>query len=581
MFFTGKGGVGKTSLSCASAIELVKRGKKVLLVSTDPASNIGQVFNQQIGDSITPIGLLEGLFSLEIDPQEAAMKYRERIISPVRQLLPKEVVDNIQEQLSGACTTEIAAFDEFTALLSNEGLIKDYDHIIFDTAPTGHTIRLLQLPRAWSNFIEKNPQGASCLGPLSGLEKQRSHYAKAVKALADSERSRLVLVSRAQKTALEEVASTHEELLEIGLDNQFLVINALLPKPEHSQDELYNALYQKEQIAISNLNTKLANLPIDYLNLRPFNMVGIEALSQLFKKQDLEEKQEFINFPAPNLNIEIPNLVSLVDQLSQSKSGLIMMMGKGGVGKTTLASAIALELSKRGFMVHLTTSDPASHLGVTLSESVDNLEVSRIDPKLETQLYARDVLATKGQSLDLQGRQMLEEDLRSPCTEEIAVFQKFAQIIKQADDRFVIMDTAPTGHTLLLLESIQAYNLEIERNDRNHEEKNSELNSMNRLQNPDLTKVIIVTLAETTPVLEASQLQQDLQRAGIQPWAWVVNNSLISCETSSTLLRQRGIYEIEHIQNISQNLSKQVFILPIQPQEPVGNKALTRLFSPS
>ncbi len=581
MFFTGKGGVGKTSLSCASAIELVKRGKKVLLVSTDPASNIGQVFNQQIGDSITPIGLLEGLFSLEIDPQEAAMKYRERIISPVRQLLPKEVVDNIQEQLSGACTTEIAAFDEFTALLSNEGLIKDYDHIIFDTAPTGHTIRLLQLPRAWSNFIEKNPQGASCLGPLSGLEKQRSHYAKAVKALADSERSRLVLVSRAQKTALEEVASTHEELLEIGLDNQFLVINALLPKPEHSQDELYNALYQKEQIAISHLNTKLANLPIDYLNLRPFNMVGIEALSQLFKKQDLEEKQEFINFPAPNLNIEIPNLVSLVDQLSQSKSGLIMMMGKGGVGKTTLASAIALELSKRGFMVHLTTSDPASHLGVTLSESVDNLEVSRIDPKLETQLYARDVLATKGQSLDLQGRQMLEEDLRSPCTEEIAVFQKFAQIIKQADDRFVIMDTAPTGHTLLLLESIQAYNLEIERNDRNHEEKNSELNSMNRLQNPDLTKVIIVTLAETTPVLEASQLQQDLQRAGIQPWAWVVNNSLISCETSSTLLRQRGIYEIEHIQNISQNLSKQVFILPIQPQEPVGNKALTRLFSPS
>lgn len=581
MFFTGKGGVGKTSLSCASAIELVKRGKKVLLVSTDPASNIGQVFNQQIGDSITPIGLLEGLFSLEIDPQEAAMKYRERIISPVRQLLPKEVVDNIQEQLSGACTTEIAAFDEFTALLSNEGLIKDYDHIIFDTAPTGHTIRLLQLPRAWSNFIEKNPQGASCLGPLSGLEKQRSHYAKAVKALADSERSRLVLVSRAQKTALEEVASTHEELLEIGLDNQFLVINALLPKPEHSQDELYNALYQKEQIAISNLNTKLANLPIDYLNLRPFNMVGIEALSQLFEKQDLEEKQEFINFPAPNLNIEIPNLVSLVDQLSQSKSGLIMMMGKGGVGKTTLASAIALELSKRGFMVHLTTSDPASHLGVTLSESVDNLEVSRIDPKLETQLYARDVLATKGQSLDLQGRQMLEEDLRSPCTEEIAVFQKFAQIIKQADDRFVIMDTAPTGHTLLLLESIQAYNLEIERNDRNHEEKNSELNSMNRLQNPDLTKVIIVTLAETTPVLEASQLQQDLQRAGIQPWAWVVNNSLISCETSSTLLRQRGIYEIEHIQNISQNLSKQVFILPIQPQEPVGNKALTRLFSPS
>ncbi len=581
MFFTGKGGVGKTSLSCASAIELVKRGKKVLLVSTDPASNIGQVFNQQIGDSITPIGLLEGLFSLEIDPQEAAMKYRERIISPVRQLLPKEVVDNIQEQLSGACTTEIAAFDEFTALLSNEGLIKDYDHIIFDTAPTGHTIRLLQLPRAWSNFIEKNPQGASCLGPLSGLEKQRSHYAKAVKALADSERSRLVLVSRAQKTALEEVASTHEELLEIGLDNQFLVINALLPKPEHSQDELYNALYQKEQIAISHLNTKLANLPIDYLNLRPFNMVGIEALSQLFEKQDLEEKQEFINFPAPNLNIEIPNLVSLVDQLSQSKSGLIMMMGKGGVGKTTLASAIALELSKRGFMVHLTTSDPASHLGVTLSESVDNLEVSRIDPKLETQLYARDVLATKGQSLDLQGRQMLEEDLRSPCTEEIAVFQKFAQIIKQADDRFVIMDTAPTGHTLLLLESIQAYNLEIERNDRNHEEKNSELNSMNRLQNPDLTKVIIVTLAETTPVLEASQLQQDLQRAGIQPWAWVVNNSLISCETSSTLLRQRGIYEIEHIQNISQNLSKQVFILPIQPQEPVGNKALTRLFSPS
>lgn len=568
IFFTGKGGVGKTSLSCATAIHFAEKGKQVLLVSTDPASNVGQVFGRTIGNKITAIDTVRGLSALEIDPQAAAQQYRDRVIEPVRAALPADVIKGMEEQLSGACTTEIAAFDEFTALLTDSELVEQYDHIVFDTAPTGHTIRLLQLPGAWSGFIDKNPDGASCLGPLTGLDKQRQRYAEAVQALSDPARTRLVLVARAQKSTLDEVARTHAELAEIGLSKQHLVINGVLPAVEAEHDMLAAAVYRREQAAIAEIPAALRQLPLDQLPLKAFNMVGVEALRRLFNAAD------DAGAVAPEIRAtpaNLPSLAVLVDELAANGHGLIMMMGKGGVGKTTLAAAVAVGLAKRGLPVHLTTSDPAAHLSDTLAGSLDNLEVSRIDPRAETERYRQHVLATKGQDLDAEGRAMLEEDLRSPCTEEIAVFQAFSRIIREADKKFVVMDTAPTGHTLLLLDATGAYHREVARH---MEGKAHYTTPMMQLQDPARTKVMVVTLAETTPVLEAARLQDDLRRAGIKPWAWVINNSLAAGETEAPLLKQRASHELAQIEAVRIEHAKRVALVPVQTEEPVGVERL-------
>ncbi len=571
LFFTGKGGVGKTSLSCATAIHLAKQGKKVLLVSTDPASNIGQVFSQTIGNTITDIATVTGLSALEIDPQQAAQQYRDRIVGPVRGVLPESVVRGIEEGLSGACTTEIAAFDEFTELLTDESLIGKYEHIIFDTAPTGHTIRLLQLPSAWSGFIEENPEGASCLGPLAGLEKQRDRYTEAVRVLSDPNRTRLVLVSRAQQSTLDEVVRTHKELADIGFAQQHLVINGVLPSKEASHDVLAAAVYQREQKAIANLPEVLQNLPLDQLPLKAQNLVGVEALSGLFSDGD-EGTTDSRDDSTPSLSL--PHLSTLVDEIATTGHGLIMTMGKGGVGKTTMAAAIAVALAKQGHSVHLTTSDPAAHLSETLAGSMDNLEVSRIDPHQETTRYRQHILETKGKNLDEQGRLMLEEDLRSPCTEEIAVFQAFSRIIRESSQKFVVMDTAPTGHTLLLLDATGSYHREVTR----HTQENVHVvTPMMRLQDPAQTKVIVVTLAETTPVLEAANLQADLRRAGIEPWAWVINNSLTVSTTSSPLLKQRAAFELAQIEAVKTSYAQRFALVPMQVDEPVGIQALLNL----
>jgi arsenite-transporting ATPase len=575
LFFTGKGGVGKTSIACATAIQLADAGRQVLLVSTDPASNVGQVLGISIGNHITAIPAVPNLTALEIDPQAAAQAYRDRIVGPVRGVLPDTVVKGIEEQLSGACTTEIAAFDEFTALLTDSALTAAYDHIVFDTAPTGHTIRLLQLPGAWSGFLDEGKGDASCLGPLAGLEKQRAQYKSAVEALADAQRTRLILVARAQQATLREVARTHEELASIGLLQQYLVINGLLPRIEAEYDPLAAAIYEREQSALNEIPKVLQALPCDQVMLKPFNLVGLTALRQLLT--DTPPQTQTSVDSAIELNE--PDLSELVDDIAADGRGLIMLMGKGGVGKTTLAAAIAVELAHRGLPVHLTTSDPAAHLSdtlnVALSEVMNNLTVSRIDPHAETERYRQHILQTKGAKLDAQGRALLEEDLRSPCTEEIAVFQAFSRIIREAGSKFVVMDTAPTGHTLLLLDATGAYHREISR-----QMDTAGLHyttPLMRLQDPELTKVLLVTLAETTPVLEAANLQADLKRASIEPWAWIINSSVAAASTESSLLRQRAANELREINAVASLHAQRYAVVPLLQQEPVGVVRLLEL----
>ena len=570
-FFTGKGGVGKTSIACATAIRLAETGRRVLLVSTDPASNVGQVFGVTIGNRITAIAAVPGLSALEIDPQAAAQAYRDRIIGPVRGVLPDAVVRSMEEQLSGACTTEIAAFDEFTGLLVDSPLTAGFEHIIFDTAPTGHTIRLLQLPGAWTGFLAEGKGDASCLGPLAGLEKQRAQYKAAVDALADPQRTRLVLVARAQQSAVREAARTHEELAAIGLSQQYLVINGVLPRSEAAHDPLAATICEREQSVLAALPPVLKALPCDQLPLKPFNLMGLDALHQLLSDTDAEVAPD----AGPPPVLDAPDLATLVDEIAADGHGLVMVMGKGGVGKTTLAAAVAVELAHRGLPVHLTTSDPAAHLRETLEGTLEHLTISRIDPHAETERYRTQVLTTKGAKLDAAGRALLEEDLRSPCTEEVAVFQAFSRIIREAGKKFVVMDTAPTGHTLLLLDATGAYHREIER-----QMDGTGLHyvtPMMQLQDPKQTKVLLVTLAETTPVLEAANLQADLRRAGIEPWAWIVNNSVAAARPRSALLRQRARNELREIDAVATRHAHRHAVVALQKDEPVGVERLLAL----
>jgi len=569
LFFTGKGGAGKTSVACATALHLVSLGKRVLLVSTDPASNVSQVLGVTIGNAVTPIEHVPGLSAMEIDPELAAEAYRERIIAPVRGLLPDKELASITEQLSGSCTTEVASFDEFTDLLADESLTDEFDHVVFDTAPTGHTIRLLQLPGSWTDFLEAGKGDASCLGPLSGLEKQRTVYAQAVNALKSPDVTRLVLVARAQASSLAEIDRTYFELAQIGITGQYVVVNGVLPAIAGDED-LTTAVRKREAEAINAMPAAIAALSRDVIELKASNMVGVKALETLFTTAQVSDSP---NGQPERSEFTAVSLTALVDELEKDDHGLVMCMGKGGVGKTTIAAAIAVALAHHGHEVLLTTTDPAAHLTDTLHGSVPGLQVSRIDPVEATNAYRDHVMATKGKNLDDAGRATLAEDLRSPCTEEVAVFQQFSKAVLGSRRHFVVIDTAPTGHTLLLLDAAGSYHRQIARQMGDSMPFRTPLM---HLQDPAQTKVILVTLAEPTPVTEAQGLQEDLERAGIHPWAWVINNSIAAAYPETVFLRQRATSEIEQINRVHA-LADRIAMVPLLATEPIGEDRLADL----
>lgn len=572
LFFTGKGGVGKTSLACATALALADAGRRVLLVSTDPASNLDEVLGTALGTDATPIPGVPALFALNLDPQEAARVYREKIVGPMRGILPEAALRSMEEQLSGACTMEIAAFDEFSRLLGDASTTEGYEHVIFDTAPTGHTLRLLALPKAWTGYFQNNTSGTSCLGPLAGLEQQRAIYEAALAALADASRTTLVLVSRAQVAPLREARRTHGELGALGVTNQRLILNGLF-KATAADDAVAVALERRGTQALAEYADFLDSLPVYEVPLRAQNLLGLDALRAIISAAPMSPiTGGMVPAPMP----EFSDIGDFVADLESSGRGVIMTMGKGGVGKTTIAAALAVELAQRGQAVHLSTTDPAAHVLETLGREVPGLTVSRIDPAAETEAYVAHVLATQGAALDADGRALLEEDLRSPCTEEIAVFRAFARTVAQAQEGFVILDTAPTGHTLLLLDTTEAYHRELGRQARESiPEDVREL--LPRLRDPDYTRVLLVTLPEATPVHEAAALQDDLRRAGIEPYGWIVNQSFADAPTHDPLLLQRAANEIPYLTEVSATLAARATVLPWQPEEPVGSVALTHL----
>jgi len=573
LFFTGKGGVGKTSLACATAVALADGGKQVLLVSTDPASNLDEVLGQNLSGAPTPIPGVAGLRALNIDPKAAAQAYRDRMVGPYRGKLPEAILRSMEEQLSGACTMEIAAFDEFARLLGEPVATAGFDHVIFDTAPTGHTLRLMTLPTAWTGFLADNTSGTTCLGPLAGLQKQRAIYEASVAALADGVRTTLVLVSRPQKAALDEAERTSGELAALGVLNQRLILNGVFRASD--SDPLGLALERRGTNALVAKQDFLKRMSVVEVPLRAHNLVGLSSLRNLLGGDDIAPIES--GGPGGDLP-RLDSLSSLVDALARAGPGVIMTMGKGGVGKTTVAAAIATELARRGFPVHLSTTDPAAHVAAAAG-AAKGMQVSRIDPQAETKAYVEQVMATAGPGLDASGRALLEEDLRSPCTEEVAVFRAFARIVAQGQDRFVVLDTAPTGHTLLLLDATEAYHREIARKASNLPEDVLQL--LPRLRDPRFTRILIVTLPEATPVHEAAALQTDLRRAQIEPFAWVINQSFARSDTRNPLLRARGAAERSFIQEVTRDLARRTVIVPWVPEEPVGPAKLQQLFQAS
>jgi arsenite/tail-anchored protein-transporting ATPase len=571
LFFTGKGGVGKTSLAAATAVTLADRRKRVLLVSTDPASNLDDVLGVALGREARPVPGVNGLEALNIDPEAAAQAYRDRVVDPVRGIMPDDVVAGMEEQLSGACTVEVAAFDEFTMLLGEDGGAAGFDHVVFDTAPTGHTLRLLRLPAAWSDFLDTNERGASCLGPASGLQMQHERYAETVRALSDPARTLLVLVTRPEGGALGEAARSSRELAEAGLRNQHLVINGVFQATDRS-DPLAVGLEEGGRRALEAMPTDLASVPSSRIPLRGENIVGLGAVRRMLAADGGASAAEAAVPEVAGLPADAASLDALVDELAEREHGLVMVMGKGGVGKTTLAAALAVELAARGASVHLTTTDPAAHVADVVGELPGDLRLSRIDPEAEVAAYRAKVLARAGKDLDEEGRALLEEDLRSPCTEEVAVFHAFSKIVAGARRELVIMDTAPTGHTLLLLDAAGSYHREITRNAAGR--ASTVTTPLMRLRDPDYTRVLLVTLAETTPVLEASALAADLRRAGIEPYGWVVNNSLAVAGPTDPLLRRRAAEEVEQIERVASELTDRVFVVPRLAEEPRGIPAL-------
>lgn len=542
LFFTGKGGVGKTSIACATAVGLADKGKKILLISTDPASNLQDVFNQSLNGHGSEITEIPGLTVVNLDPEQAAAEYRERVIAPFRGKLPESVIQNMEEQLSGSCTVEIAAFNEFSDFITDAQKQLEFDHIIFDTAPTGHTLRMLQLPSAWSTFISESTHGASCLGQLSGLEERKEIYKKAVGTLSDTGTTRLMLVSRPEIAPLKEAARSSHELQLLGIKNQILIINGVLKQLDKS-DSVSSQLHERQQKALQSMPAELSGYPLYHVPLRSYNLSSIANIRRMLYSDSLSNEVNYKPVVAPK------DVDEMVDDLYTSGKRVIFTMGKGGVGKTTLATEIALKLTRLGAKVHLTTTDPANHLNYELAIKA-GITVSRIDEAEVLEKYKNEVRSKAAEAVTAEDMEYIEEDLRSPCTQEIAVFKAFAEIVDKAETEIVVIDTAPTGHTLLLLDATQSYHKEVERTQ--GEVTGAVANLLPRLRNSKETEVVIVTLPEATPVFEAERLQMDLQRAGINNKWWVVNACLSLTETQNSFLKAKAQNELAWIKKVEQ-----------------------------
>ncbi len=561
VLFTGKGGVGKTTIAATAAVALADSRSRVLLVSTDPASNLADVFQAVTTPEPRPAPGVQSLDLMDLDPQAAADAYRKRVIAPYRGVAPPTEVAALEQQLAGACTVEVAAFDAFTRLLANPATRDGYHHVIFDTAPTGHTLRLLALPAAWSRYLAASPEESTCLGPLAGLQGQRPVYQRAVTVLADPDSTTLVLVSRPDRAALSEAARAGTELAAAGLTNQRLIINGVHEHPL-AGDPVAEAYARSQHDAMADIPPTLAALATATLPLVGIDLVGLDALRHLARRDTTSAYTSTEGLSTTTTPLVLPAIGGtddLVDTLAGLGPGVTLVTGKGGVGKTTLALRLAAGLAKRATRVHLATTDPAGRLPENLLPT--SVTVSHIDPRAETERYMAERLSDVDTETDT-GRLAIE-DMATPCTTEVAVFRAFGRLLLLGRDRHVIIDTAPTGHTLLLLDVTGAFHRQVTHDTTMPAGRIT--TPLMRLQDPSYSRLILVTLPETTPVAEAGELQDDLRRAGIEPFGWVINASLAAATTADPVLRARAQLETPHISQVITTLAARAWLAAWDP----------------
>lgn len=597
LFFSGKGGVGKTTMACATAVAEADAGRKTLIVTTDPASNLADVFEQPIGHQVTPIAGVPNLWAMEIDPDKATEEYRERILGPFRAIMPEDVVKVLEEQFQSPCTTEMASFDRFVDFMDRG----DFDLVIFDTAPTGHTIRLLELPVDWSRHIEESAKGSgqTCLGPVQAIQESKAKYDRAIALLTNPAHTRFIFVLQPEQTAIFETERSAKELQGIGVQSQELIVNGILPV-EACDQPFFRKRHEMQQRHQAEIRSRFP-LPIREMLLRDGEVKGIASLREVAEAlrgdgsgslasvaREVEPIGEVIpsSLPASEL------LKLLTPQNGTGKA--VFFTGKGGVGKTVVSCAAALCLARQGVRALLLTTDPAAHIGQVLDvpvgdrpapvPSTPGLWGARIDAKQATEEYKARILAEAKGRYSEDMLLAIREELESPCTEEMAAFDKFLAYLDSAEYDVVVFDTAPTGHTLRLLELPFDYSQQVklmvtttQQGGALRAETQDRFNRViARLRDPERTVFAFVLYPESTPVVEAYRASQDLAAAGI-PTQFVVANQVIPADlATNSFFRSRQAMQTRYLREVERRFGVPVVVLPLMDQEIRGLAAVER-----
>ena len=587
LFFSGKGGVGKTTMACATAIHYAQAGNKTLIVTTDPASNLSDVFEQEIGHKITLIKAVADLHAMEIDPDEATREYKERIIGPFREIMPEDVIASLEENLSGPCTTEMASFDRFMDFMEGN----EYDVIVFDTAPTGHTIRLLELPVDWSRHIEESAKGSgqTCLGPVQSIQGSKDKYDRATALLKDQARTTFIFVMRPEELSLYETLRASKELETIGSRAGEVILNGGLPE-EVCDISFFKKKYYAQQNVIRQTEKTIAQ-PKRCMYLRDNEVKGVSALQDIARElftgkkpvYEIERMQPARLVP----KIERPDIDALFLPAGQTKA--LFFMGKGGVGKTSISCMTALYIAQKGVKTLLVTTDPAAHIGEVLDVKVgsmpenitDNLFAVMVNQQEAFQEYKERILSEARGRYSEDMLATMEEELNSPCTEEMAAFDKFIQYIEDKDYEVVVFDTAPTGHTLRLLDLPFDYAKQVEMMVSAAESREIKETAQNRfrdiistLRDKKRTVFSLVLYPESTPIMESYRAMLDLKEAGIETQLVVANMVLPEEVCTNNYFKNRRHMQVKYLEEIKEKFGLPVVQVPLMQEE---IKGLSRL----